>query len=128
MKTLTIFAALLAAVSFSLSAAEKEEKIIELPAHQLYYNGIPNIVDQVVPEMPNSISGLEGYVVLQFDISEKGRVSDIQVVKASHDKLAKYSQAMVRRWKFDNPGERVTAQQPIVFESEKDFPTLLAIN
>ena len=128
MKKFITFAALLSIASLSLVGAQSTDDIVELPAHQLKYNSIPSLVDQVVPEMPNSISGIEGYVLLQFDISESGRVSDIQVVKASHEKLAKYSQAMVRRWKFENPGQRVTAHQPIVFETENDFPTLLAIN
>ena len=128
MKKFVTFAALLSIASFSLFAADTSEEIVDLPAHQMHYGSIPALVDQTVPAMPNSISGIDGYVLLQFDISENGRVSDIMVVKATNDKLAKYSQAMVRRWTFDNPGARVTAHQPIIFETEKDFPTLLAIN
>ncbi len=128
MKKKITIAALIGILSIAANAAEQTTAIIDLPAQEIHYGAIPALIDQSVPEMPNSISGVDGHVLLQFNISEAGRVSDIQVIRSSNDKLAKYSKAMVRRWAFENPGGHVTALQPIIFEADNEFPTLLAAN
>jgi len=128
MNKFSIVSAFLAISVSAAIAAETKDGIVTLPAQVLHYGSFPVAIEQTVPEMPASIANLNGKVYLQFEISESGRVSNIQVLNTTDDKLSKYSMAMVRRWEFSNPGEKVTAHQAIVFDADNNFPTLLALN
>jgi hypothetical protein len=118
---LSAFAGMIAPIAFA------EERLIELPPQIIHYGTLaPVPVSQAVPDMPSSIQGIDGFVLLQFDISEKGRVSNIVVVEQTDKRMAKYSLGMVRKWRYENRDTGITALQPIIFEGTKKSPTLLA--
>ncbi len=60
-------------------------------------------IERVKPEFPQeaALKGIEGWVLLRFDINEEGRVENISVVDASprgmFDKKAKEA---IRKWKY----------------------------
>lgn len=125
MKTTTLIAAFLTA-GLGIANADIRDTIQDLPPQTIEYGSMPSAVEQAIPAMPASVASSDGYVLMRFDILESGRVSNIEVVEASDEHFAKFSRAMVRRWSFDNPGEAVTAIQPIVFEAGSHRPLMLA--
>ena len=119
---------LLSLVCSSSIFAENDSKIIDLePAIIRLADQTPTIEIKYVPELPASLMKEDGHVVLKFIVNKSGRVSNIEVVDRSCDKLAKYSRGMVRRWEFKSLPHAVTAIQPIYFEVDKKTPTLLAL-
>ena len=129
MKKFALASALIVSTACTAAfASDIQKDIVDLPAQTLHYGALPTALNQVIPVMPASVCGIDGTVLLKFDISENGRVSNIEVVNSTDEKLAKFSKAMVRRWEFSNTGSTVSVQQPVVFDGENEFPTLLALN
>ena len=122
-----ILASLLAAALLASAAESQDERIIDLdPEVVRMMEATPVAIVQPVPALPDSIAKIDGYVLLRFDISENGRLSNVEVVEATHKKLAKFSLGMVREWIYSDLEQPLTAIQPILFEAEKGKPTLYA--
>ena len=127
MKTITALAAFLVAFVGATYATDSNEQVFTLPTQMVRYGTFPTALEQPVTELPQSISGKDGYVMLQFEIAESGRLSNITILETSDEQLAKFSRVMVRRWVYANPGQSMTAIQPIVFEAGSLNPVLLAL-
>jgi hypothetical protein len=127
MKTITTLAAFLVAFVGAAIATDSDEQVLTLPTQMMHYGVFPTAVEQPVPVLPDSIAGAAGYVLIQFDIASNGRLSNITVLEASDEQLAKFARVMVRSWVYSNTGPTVTATQPIVFEAGSQNPILLAL-
>jgi protein TonB len=76
---------------------------------------------------------VEGEVVLAFTISEKGDVSNVQVVRSTDQKLDYAAIDAVRQWKFapatkDGVPVSVRAVQPVAFQIAELHPQMVASN
>lgn len=60
-------------------------------------------IDRIEPTFPKEaqVKGIEGYVLLRFDINEEGRAENIEVVKSEpRNMFDKEAKTAVRKWKY----------------------------
>jgi protein TonB len=82
----------------------------------------PGVRHRVAPVYPHSLknAGVEGAVTVVFVVDEKGYVSDVRVLDASHREFEEPTLRAVGKWRFE-PGRkngapvRFRMQVPIVF-------------
>ncbi|HEY5550769.1 MAG TPA: energy transducer TonB [Opitutaceae bacterium] len=68
----------------------------------------PVFKQQTVPAYPFELvkSGMPGGAVLRFTLNEKAKISDVQVVRASHRDLGLVAKEALKRWRAARPAMR----------------------
>lgn len=81
-------------------------------------------IERVKPEFPQeaALKGIEGWVLLRFDISEDGRVENIEVVSANpRNMFERKARDAVRKWKYAPRMSNGQAVKVIGREVQIDF-------
>lgn len=52
------------------------------------------------PELPLEFKGIEALAVVTIHIDEKGKVTDVDITKVSHEGIEEPIRQAVRKWKF----------------------------
>ena len=96
----------------SLSGSVEEGKTLELNA-QLPLTDIifgpseldknPEPINPRTPDLPPSLTLVEGKVVIQMTINRDGTTSDLKIIRASNPEIGKIYMAALAKWKF-KPG------------------------
>lgn len=100
------------------------DKIIDNAFSMSEIDQKPQVVFQIAPTYPSSMSPAEGVVTLIFIVSETGKVTNIRVEKSTHPQFEKPAIDAVKQWKFEpaiKGGERVPCgmRVPIRFQPKR---------
>ncbi len=117
-----------------LPAVVEEGKTIELTAQLpltdiIYGPGdldkTPEPINPKTPDLPASLTLVEGRVVIQMTINRDGTTTDLKLVRASNAEIGKLYMAAVAKWKFkpgmkDGKPVRSAVVAPFLINPSKD--------
>lgn len=86
---------------------------------------IPSPINPKTPDLPSSLTLVEGKVVIQMTIGRDGTPTDLKIVRASNPEIGKIYLAALAKWKFkpgikDGKPVRSTVVVPFLINPSKD--------
>ncbi len=115
------------ALSLSVHLVARDD-VVQLNVYEVDGNA-PIAVVQRVPEIPDSIVGKSGEVILEYRINKSGKVQNIKVLTSTDRALTRFSKNMVKKWRYESRMSNAIARQPIIFVvKSRSLPTQVATN